>query len=118
MHILRVDVNKPQREFLLVLRGRGMMAKTQGPCAPASSGGRGRKDVHRDLLGTVRNREKHIPLSKKGICLQEKWSYWGEMSNLMKLTNSKENKLSLQNVRKTVGLEDVMIYNLLMDMVL
>lgn len=40
----------------------------------------------------------------------------------MKLTNSKGNKISLQNVGKTGCLEDVMIYNyschLLMDIVL
>lgn len=74
------------------------------------------------IFWAVRKREKHNPLSKKGICLQEKWSYWEETSNLMKLTNSKENKLSLQHVRKTLCLEDIMIYNyschLLRDLVL
>lgn len=62
-----------------------------------------RKDVHRDLLGSVRKREKHVPPREKGICLKEKWLYWRKMSYLMKLTNVKGNKLlSLQNVRKTV----------------
>lgn len=57
--------------------GRVMIAVMQGQCGPGSPrGGSGRMFI--GSLGSVRKREKCIPLrEKKGICLKEKWLHWG-----------------------------------------
>lgn len=101
MHTLGIDVNKSQWELPPVVPGWSDDGNDTGPTWPRAPKGRDRKDVQRDPLGSVRKREKHIPLRKKGICLKEKWLYWGEMSYLMKPTNGKGSKLpSLRNIRK------------------
>lgn len=75
MYILRVDVNKPQGEFLPVFLGPSDDGNDTRSVWPRTPEGRERKDAQKDLLDSVRKREKHIPLREKGTCLQEKWLY-------------------------------------------
>lgn len=75
MYILRVDVNKPQGEFLPVFPGPSDDGNDTRPVWARTPKERERKDIHKDLLGSVRKREKHIPLREKNICLKEKWLY-------------------------------------------
>lgn len=77
MHIFRIDVSKSRREFLPVLPGRSDDGNDTGPLWPRIPKGRERKDVHRDLLGSVRKREKHIPLRKKRHLSQRKMAVLG-----------------------------------------
>lgn len=65
MYILRIDVNKSRREFLPGLPGQSNDGSDTGPVWSRIPKGGERKDVHRDPPGSVRKREKHIPLRGK-----------------------------------------------------